>query len=93
MRIAPALLGAVAVVSCVGPIDRAPAGAAPAPAPAAETVSAPVNSPPPGQLLYGRHCLSCHQADGGGVPNMQPPIKGGTWKIVNVQITKFPPQK
>jgi len=35
--------------------------------------------PAPGQLLYNRHCLSCHQADGGGVPNMQPAIAGGTW--------------
>lgn len=43
-----------------------------APAPAADTR-------PPGQRLYGMHCLSCHQADGGGVPNMQPPIAGGTW--------------
>src|SRR3982751_2580470 len=33
----------------------------------------------PGQRLYGVHCLSCHQADGGGVPNMQPAIAGGTW--------------
>jgi mono/diheme cytochrome c family protein len=32
-----------------------------------------------GQSLYGAHCLSCHQADGGGVPNMQPAIAGGTW--------------
>jgi mono/diheme cytochrome c family protein len=29
--------------------------------------------------LYGKHCLACHQADGGGVPNMQPPIMGGAW--------------
>ena len=35
--------------------------------------------PAPGQLLYNKHCLSCHQADGGGVPNMQPAIAGGTW--------------
>jgi mono/diheme cytochrome c family protein len=35
--------------------------------------------PAPGQLLYNRHCLTCHQADGGGVPNMQPAIAGGTW--------------
>jgi mono/diheme cytochrome c family protein len=34
---------------------------------------------PAGQRLYGMHCLSCHQADGGGVPNMQPAIAGGTW--------------
>ena len=32
-----------------------------------------------GQQLYAQHCLSCHQADGGGVPNMQPAIVGGTW--------------
>lgn len=35
--------------------------------------------PAPGQLLYNKHCLACHQADGGGVPNMQPAIIGGTW--------------
>jgi mono/diheme cytochrome c family protein len=34
---------------------------------------------PLGQRLYAAHCLSCHQADGGGVPNMQPAIAGGTW--------------
>jgi mono/diheme cytochrome c family protein len=34
---------------------------------------------PAGQRLYARHCLSCHQADGYGVPNMQPAIKGGSW--------------
>jgi mono/diheme cytochrome c family protein len=34
---------------------------------------------PDGQKLYARHCLSCHQADGHGVPNLQPPIAGGTW--------------
>ena len=35
--------------------------------------------PAPGQVLYNKHCLTCHQADGGGVPNMQPAIAGGTW--------------
>jgi mono/diheme cytochrome c family protein len=39
----------------------------------------PADSRPVGQQLYARHCLSCHQADGGGVPNMQPPIVGGSW--------------
>jgi mono/diheme cytochrome c family protein len=39
----------------------------------------PPDARPPGQRLYGRHCLSCHQADGGGVPNLQPPIAGGNW--------------
>ena len=32
-----------------------------------------------GQKLYAQHCLGCHQADGGGVPNMQPAIAGGSW--------------
>lgn len=32
-----------------------------------------------GGKLYARHCLSCHQADGYGVPNMQPAITGGAW--------------
>lgn len=42
-----------------------------------------VSAEPPqstaGQTLYGRHCLPCHQADGYGVPNMQPAIAGGNW--------------
>lgn len=29
-----------------------------------------------GQVLYVQHCLLCHQQDGGGVPNMQPPLIG-----------------
>src|SRR5690349_13397935 len=43
--------------------------------------SAPTSADEPtaGQLLYRKHCLACHQADGGGVPNMQPAIAGGTW--------------
>lgn len=27
-----------------------------------------------GKLVYGVNCLSCHQADGGGVPNLNPPL-------------------
>jgi mono/diheme cytochrome c family protein len=27
-----------------------------------------------GTTLYTTHCLSCHQADGGGVPNLNPPL-------------------
>lgn len=69
LRVVLALMGAGAIVSCALAADTTPVGAAPA----------PVDSRPPGQGLYARHCLSCHQADGGGVPNMQPAIKGGTW--------------
>ena len=69
-RLVIALLG--------GCIAASACGEAPAPAPAAAP-AADVDTRPPGQKLYARHCLPCHQADGGGVPNMQPAIAGGTW--------------
>lgn len=50
-----------------------------------ENPPAPVDQHPPGQRLYARHCLSCHQADGYGVPNMQPAITGGAWVKGEVQ--------
>jgi mono/diheme cytochrome c family protein len=30
----------------------------------------------PGARLYVANCIACHQADGGGVPTMQPPLAG-----------------
>src|ERR1043165_5019615 len=27
-----------------------------------------------GQIVYQAYCLSCHQRDGSGVPNMNPPL-------------------
>ncbi|MEI6263581.1 MAG: cytochrome c [Sphingobacteriia bacterium] len=27
-----------------------------------------------GKEVYNRYCLTCHQADGGGVPRMNPPL-------------------
>lgn len=27
-----------------------------------------------GKVVYSKYCLTCHQADGGGVPNMNPPL-------------------
>jgi mono/diheme cytochrome c family protein len=52
---------------------------APASAPAAASPAASADTRTPGQKLYGKHCLPCHQADGRGVPDMQPAIAGGTW--------------
>ena len=68
-----ALSGAVAVLGCALAGETPPAGAP------QEKPAAAVDSRPAGPGLYARHCLSCHQADGWGVPNMQPPIVGGTW--------------
>jgi len=37
--------------------------------------SAYANEPAPtGEALYGANCSSCHQADGGGVPMLQPEL-------------------
>jgi len=50
------------------------AGAAPSDAPLA-------TAPSRGEQLYATHCLACHQADGGGVPNMQPSIIDSPWVL------------
>lgn len=71
-----AALGFLLAVCATGGEGAPAAQAAPAPAAAA----APV-----GQQAYARHCLTCHQADGYGVPNMQPAITGGTWVQGDVQ--------
>lgn len=45
-----------------------------------------------GATLYTQYCLSCHQKDGSGVPNMYPPILKSDWvngdknKIINVLL-------
>lgn len=33
----------------------------------------------PGKAVYTQYCLSCHQSDGSGVPNMHPPLTPGSW--------------
>lgn len=43
---------------------------------AAGIAVAPAAAEPDGQALYARHCLACHQADGGGVPDFQPALIG-----------------
>ncbi|CAM3764116.1 cytochrome c [Mucilaginibacter galii] len=34
-----------------------------------------------GKLVYTQNCLSCHQADGGGVSNMNPPLIKTTYVL------------
>jgi mono/diheme cytochrome c family protein len=65
VRSIAAVAGAMLATACVA-ADPAPV----APPPVADN---------DGQVLYGKHCLTCHQADGYGVPNLQPAIVGGTW--------------
>jgi len=63
LRVAATVL-ALAVAGCAASPAGSPSSAGASPA---------------GQRLYSNYCLSCHQAGGGGVPNMQPAIVGGTW--------------
>lgn len=34
-----------------------------------------------GQKIFTTYCLTCHQADGGGVPNMNPPLIRTTYVL------------
>jgi mono/diheme cytochrome c family protein len=43
-----------------------------------------------GQKIYTQYCLACHQEDGSGVPNMNPPLRKSDWvngdktRLINV---------
>jgi mono/diheme cytochrome c family protein len=49
------------------------------PAVATPAQSQTVAAVQPGLAIYKQHCLTCHQVDGGGVPNMNPPLRGTDW--------------
>ncbi|QKJ29994.1 cytochrome c [Mucilaginibacter mali] len=48
-----------------------------------------------GKKVYTLYCLTCHQADGGGVPNMNPPliktsyVLGDKNKIIKIVLKGF----
>jgi mono/diheme cytochrome c family protein len=45
-----------------------------------------------GKLIYGKICITCHMADAGGVPNMNPPlthseyVNGNKAKLVSILV-------
>ena len=49
-----------------------------------------------GKAIYSKHCLSCHQVDGGGVPHMNPPliktsyVLGDKLRLIKVVLQGFP---
>jgi mono/diheme cytochrome c family protein len=59
-----------------------------------QALETPQNSSKPeeGKDIYLKHCLTCHQTDGSGVPNMFPPIQKSDWvigdknRLINVLI-------
>jgi len=34
-----------------------------------------------GKIVYAANCLACHQADGSGVPNLNPPLIQTSWVL------------
>jgi mono/diheme cytochrome c family protein len=48
-----------------------------------------------GKSIYVKYCLTCHQADGGGVPNMNPPliktsyVLGDKIRLIKVVLNGF----
>lgn len=32
-----------------------------------------------GKIIYTKECITCHQADGGGVPGLNPPLAESSW--------------
>lgn len=48
-----------------------------------------------GKAVYTAHCLTCHQADGGGVPSMNPPliktsyVLGGKTALIKIVLNGF----
>jgi glucose/arabinose dehydrogenase/mono/diheme cytochrome c family protein len=50
------------------------------PAPAMTSLSASIAE---GKKVYTQYCVSCHQPDGGGVPNMNPPLTKTSWVLGN----------
>jgi mono/diheme cytochrome c family protein len=48
---------------------------------ASKAKSAAASSLANGKLVYTQNCLTCHQADGGGVSNMNPPLIKTTYVL------------
>jgi mono/diheme cytochrome c family protein len=47
------------------------------------TISANAQDLVKGKKIYETRCLACHQADGGGVPNMNAPLDGSSNVVGN----------
>ncbi len=49
----------------------------------------------PGEKVFKKYCLTCHQADGGGVPNLNPPlikteyVLGDKERLINIVLKGF----
>ena len=39
-----------------------------------------------GKTVYATNCLMCHQANGSGVPNLNPPLKQTSWVLGSKEV-------
>ncbi len=66
-------------------LSAGPAAAQAKPKPRAKATAASGASAPAqlaqGKKVYTQYCLTCHQADGGGVQNMNPPLTQTTYVL------------
>ena len=53
---------------------------------AVSTVSGLQHSVTRGKAVYTSFCLSCHQADGSGVPNLNPPLIQNDWVLGSKRV-------
>jgi mono/diheme cytochrome c family protein len=60
---------------------KAPAAGAKKPATTAASKAQVQASIDRGKTVYLAYCLACHQADGGGVPNLNPPLFQNNWVL------------
>ncbi len=75
MRSVPALILALLLAACAKQEPRPAVAIQPPVAPP----PAPVPALPDGAAIFSQNCATCHMADGGGVPYLQPSIKGSAW--------------
>jgi len=84
MRILSVAAGlALVTVACGGEKKPAEQPAAAAPG---EAAAAPAAAGANGAEVYGRICVTCHQADGKGLPGAFPPLAGSTVIVGNPDI-------
>lgn len=83
MKLLAALVLCMSFSAAVAQTRKPAAKPATKPAPAAKL---------PGQLIYEQNCLTCHQANGSGVPNLNPPLRQTDWvlgdktRLINVLL-------
>jgi mono/diheme cytochrome c family protein len=80
-------LGALLTLAACGGGDQAPPPDAPPPIPASTpTPGDPAAFLAKGQATYQQICVSCHQADGTGMPGVYPPLDGSEWLTGDARV-------